>query len=69
MKRTTITLPDELDARLRFEAAGRGMTISELTRGVDRPRISRDGLPAQTEDGRGRPGRRLQRRRPESTSS
>lgn len=32
MKRTTIKLPDELDARLRFEAERRGMTISELTR-------------------------------------
>jgi predicted transcriptional regulator len=32
MKRTTIKLPDELDARLRFEAQRRGMTISELTR-------------------------------------
>ena len=32
MKRTTVKLPDELDARLRHEAARRGMTISELTR-------------------------------------
>jgi predicted transcriptional regulator len=32
MKRTTIKLPDELDARLRFEAERRGMTISELSR-------------------------------------
>ena len=32
MKRTTIKLPDELDARLRVEAERRGMTISELTR-------------------------------------
>lgn len=32
MKRTTIKLPDELDARLRFEAERRGVTISELTR-------------------------------------
>ncbi len=32
MKRTTVKLPDELDARLRREAARRGMTISELTR-------------------------------------
>ena len=32
MKRTTVKLPDELDARLRHEAARRGMTVSELTR-------------------------------------
>lgn len=32
MRRTTVKLPDELDARLRHEAARRGTTISELTR-------------------------------------
>jgi Arc/MetJ-type ribon-helix-helix transcriptional regulator len=32
MKRTTVKIPDELDARLRSEAARRGMTLSELTR-------------------------------------
>ena len=32
MKRTTVKLPDDLDARLRHEAARRGMTIAELTR-------------------------------------
>lgn len=32
MKRTTVKLPDELDARLRHEAKRRGLTISELTR-------------------------------------
>jgi predicted transcriptional regulator len=32
MKRTTVKLPDELDARLRHEADRRGVTISELTR-------------------------------------
>ncbi len=31
-KRTTVKLPDELDAQLRHEAQRRGMTISELTR-------------------------------------
>lgn len=32
MKRTTVKLPDDLDARLRHEASRRGMTIAELTR-------------------------------------
>ncbi|HIE21075.1 MAG TPA: ribbon-helix-helix protein, CopG family [Acidimicrobiia bacterium] len=32
MKRTTVKIPDELDALLRHEASRRGITISELTR-------------------------------------
>lgn len=32
MVRTTVKIPDELDARLRHEAARQGMTISEFTR-------------------------------------
>ncbi len=32
MKRRTVKLPDEFDARLRHEAARRGRTVSELTR-------------------------------------
>jgi predicted transcriptional regulator len=32
MKRTTVKLPDDLDARLRHEAQRRGVTISEVTR-------------------------------------
>ena len=32
MQRTTVKLPDELDARLRHEAKRRGSTVSELTR-------------------------------------
>jgi predicted transcriptional regulator len=32
MQRTTVKLPDDLDLRLRREAARRNMTISELTR-------------------------------------
>ncbi|WP_420620258.1 ribbon-helix-helix protein, CopG family [Candidatus Poriferisocius sp.] len=32
MKRTTVNLSDETDARLRHEAQRRGITISELTR-------------------------------------
>lgn len=32
IQRTTVKLPDELDARLRHEADRRGITVSELTR-------------------------------------
>jgi predicted transcriptional regulator len=32
VKRTTVKLPDDLDARLRYEAARRESTISEVTR-------------------------------------
>ena len=32
MKRTTVRLPDDLDARLRHEAERRHITVSELTR-------------------------------------
>jgi predicted transcriptional regulator len=32
VKRTTVKLPDELDARLRHEAARRQVTVAELTR-------------------------------------
>lgn len=32
MKRTTVKLPDDLDARLRHEAERRGTTVSQLTR-------------------------------------
>jgi hypothetical protein len=32
MKRTTVKIPDDLDAKLRAEAARRDITVSELTR-------------------------------------
>jgi predicted transcriptional regulator len=32
MQRTTVKLPDDLDARLRHEAQRRGTTIAEITR-------------------------------------
>ncbi len=32
MKRRTVSLPDEVDARLRREVAWRGTTVSEITR-------------------------------------
>lgn len=50
MKRTTVKLPDELDAQLRHEAARRGMTISELTR---------EAVETHLAAGRGRRRRRL----------
>lgn len=46
MRRTTIKLPDDIDAQLRHEAARRGATVSQLTReaiesylGVGRRRV------------------------------
>jgi predicted DNA-binding protein len=32
LKRTTVKLPDDLDARLRHEARRRGVTIADITR-------------------------------------
>jgi predicted transcriptional regulator len=32
MRRTTVKVPDELDAKLRHEARRRGLTVSELVR-------------------------------------
>jgi hypothetical protein len=32
MKRTTIMLPDELDAKIRFEARRRGVSIADIAR-------------------------------------
>lgn len=32
MKRTTVKLPDDLDAKLRLEAERQGVSISDLTR-------------------------------------
>jgi Arc/MetJ-type ribon-helix-helix transcriptional regulator len=32
MQRTTVKVPDELDAKLRHEARRRGVTVSELVR-------------------------------------
>ncbi|CAN5583682.1 hypothetical protein BH20ACT18_BH20ACT18_13700 [soil metagenome] len=50
MKRTTVKIPNELDARLRYEAQRRGTTISEITRAA---------LDAHLGGGAGRPQRRL----------
>jgi predicted DNA-binding protein len=53
MKRTTVKLPEELDARLRHEAARRAMTISELTREAIEHHLGRRRLLAS---GAGRSG-------------
>ena len=44
VKRTTIMLPDELDARLRHEARRRGASIADVARGA-----IEDQLPASTD--------------------
>jgi predicted transcriptional regulator len=41
MKRTTVKLPDDLDAQLRHEADRRGVTISDLTREAIEAHLSR----------------------------
>jgi predicted transcriptional regulator len=44
MKRTTVKLPDDLDARLRHESERRGRTVSDLTRdAIDRYLGGSDG--------------------------
>lgn len=50
MKRTTVKLTDELDARLRHEAERRGRTVSDLTR---------EAIGAYLGGKEGRGGRRL----------
>jgi predicted transcriptional regulator len=53
MRRTTVKLPDELDARLRHEAQRRGVTISDVTREAIEEHIGRRRLLAA---GAGRSG-------------
>ncbi len=43
MQRTTVKLPDELDARLRHEAERRGMTVTQLTREAIEAHLGRTG--------------------------
>ena len=54
MKRTSVKLPDDLDARLRHEAARRNLTVSELTREAIRRHLGGRRLRAA---GAGRSGR------------
>ncbi|HXV34830.1 MAG TPA: CopG family transcriptional regulator [Gaiellaceae bacterium] len=57
MKRTTVKLPDELDARLRLEAKRRGLTISELTREAIATHLDGGGRRTLLAAGAGRSGR------------
>jgi predicted transcriptional regulator len=43
LKRTTIKISEELDAKLRHEAARRGVTISEVTREALESYLGRNG--------------------------
>ncbi len=43
VKRTTVKIPDDLDALLRHEAARRGVTISEVTREALESYLKPDG--------------------------
>ena len=53
MKRTTVKIPDELDARLRHEAQRRGVTISQITREALEAHLAGGGA------GEGAPRRRV----------
>lgn len=57
MKRTTVKLPDDLDARLRHEAARRGVTISEVTREAIQAHLGYDKRRRLRAAGVGRSGR------------
>lgn len=57
VKRTTVKLPDDLDARLRQEAQRRGVTISELTRTAIEAQIGSGARRRLGAAGSGRSGR------------
>ncbi len=57
MKRTTVKLTDDLDARLRHEAARRGTTISELTREAIEAHLGVGNVRRLLAAGAGRSGR------------
>jgi Arc/MetJ-type ribon-helix-helix transcriptional regulator len=57
MKRTTVKLPDELDARLRHEADRLRITVSELVREAIEQRLTPDGQRRFLSVGAGRSGR------------
>jgi predicted transcriptional regulator len=63
MKRTTVKLSDEIDARLRHEASRRGSTISEVTREAIEAHLGGGGRRRLIAAKSGRSGRRDTARR------
>lgn len=57
MKRTTVKIPDDLDTKLRHEAARRGVTISEVTREALEAYLRPDGRRRLLAAGAGDSGR------------
>ena len=57
MRRTTIKIPDDLDARLRHEAARSGSTISDVTRAALEAHLGGGGRRRLGAAGAGRSGR------------
>lgn len=57
MKRTTVKISDELDARLRHEAGRRGASVSELTREALESYLGHGGRRRLSAAGTGRSGR------------
>ncbi|MFD4401526.1 CopG family transcriptional regulator [Nocardia sp. NPDC058499] len=57
MKRTTIKLPDDLDGRIRHEAARRDMTVSDWTREALAAHLPNAGARRFGAAGAGRSGR------------
>ena len=53
MRRTTVKIPDELDARLRHEAARRSTTISAITREALEAHLGAGGGPRRHIPGAG----------------
>lgn len=63
MRRTTVKLTHELDAKLRHEASRRGITISEVTREAIESHLSAGGRRRLIAAKSGRSGRRDTARR------
>jgi plasmid stability protein len=57
MRRTTVKISDELDARLRHEAAREGKTISDVTRAALEAYLGSGGRRRLSAAGAGRSGR------------
>ena len=65
MRRTTIKISEDLDARLRHEAARRGLTISDVTREALEAYLGNGGRRRLSFVGVGRSGHRDKARRME----